>query len=78
MLRQAVNCLKYRAIPQIRNQSTLANADAPKWDLLVGVQIERLPVITKTLTKLECDYQVRNKINVDANQLNQINFSFFH
>lgn len=57
MLRQSVNCLKYRIMPQIRNQSTLTNENA-KWDLLVGVQIERLPIITKTLTKLERDYQV--------------------
>ncbi|XP_031631867.1 39S ribosomal protein L46, mitochondrial [Contarinia nasturtii] len=57
MLRQTINCIKYRAIPQIRNRSTLANAEPSKWDLLVGVQIERLPVITKTLNKLERDYQ---------------------
>lgn len=58
MLRQTVNCVKNRLLPQIRNQSTAANAEG-KWDLLVGVQIERLPIITKTLNKLERDYQVR-------------------
>lgn len=58
MLRQTVNCVKNRLLPQIRNLSTVANAEG-KWDLLVGVQIERLPIITKTLTKLESDYQVR-------------------
>ncbi|XP_055310582.1 39S ribosomal protein L46, mitochondrial [Sitodiplosis mosellana] len=57
MLRQTVNCVKYRLVPQIRNQSTVANAETTKWDLFVGVQIERLPIITKTLTKLERDYQ---------------------
>lgn len=57
MLRQTVNCVKNRLLPQIRNQSTVANIEG-KWDLLVGVQIERLPIITKTLTKLERDYQV--------------------
>lgn len=30
----------------------------PKWDLFVGVQIERLPIISKSLNKLEQDYQV--------------------
>lgn len=57
MLKHSVNCLKYRIVPQIRNQSTLANENA-KWDLLVGVQIERFPIITRTLNKLERDYQV--------------------
>lgn len=59
MLRQTVNCIKFRLVQQIRNQSTVANAEPTKWDLFVGVQIERLPIITKTLTKLERDYQVR-------------------
>lgn len=60
MLRQTINCVKYRVLPQIRNQSTASSADGTKWDLLVGVQIERLPIITKTLTKLERDYQVKS------------------
>lgn len=64
MLRQTVNFVKNRLVSQIRNQSTVANAVNQKWDLLVGVQLERLPIITKTLTKLERDYQVRAKENV--------------
>lgn len=65
MLRQTVNCLKYRIGPQIRQQSTLVQ-EPTKWDLLVGVQIERLPIITKTLTKLERDYQVKKKtVNIE-------------
>lgn len=58
MLRQAVNCAKHRIVPQLRNQSTVANAESNRWDLMVGIQIERLPIITKTLNKLERDYQV--------------------
>lgn len=58
MLRQAVNCAKHRIVPQLRYQSTVANAESNRWDLLVGIQIERLPIITKTLNKLERDYQV--------------------
>lgn len=60
MLRQFVlHCTKSRLLlPQIRSQSTQTNAEKNTWDLLVGVQLERLPIITKTLNKLEQDYQV--------------------
>lgn len=58
MLRYVVHCAKSRLVTQIRNQSTVTNTDPLKWDILVGVQIERLPIITKTLNKLERDYQV--------------------
>lgn len=62
MLRRTVVCVKNRIVPQIRCRSTKVEpkvvADGSQWDLLVGVQIERLPVISKTLTKLERDYQV--------------------
>lgn len=57
MLRRAINCTKYGIQSHIRNQSTLVNAEN-KWDLFVGVQIERLPIITKTLNKLEQEYRV--------------------
>lgn len=43
-----------QSIQQVCRQST----ESTKWDLLVGVQLERLPIITKTLNKLERDYQV--------------------
>lgn len=56
MLRRATNCINQRILLQIRQQSTIS--DKKKWDLLVGVQIERLPILTKTLTKIERDYQV--------------------
>lgn len=58
MLRQAINCVRQRIVPPLRNQSTLANAESNRWDLMVGVQIERLPIISKTLNKLEREYQV--------------------
>lgn len=62
MLRRTVVCVTNRIVPQIRCRSTRVepkpNTDGNQWDLLVGVQIERLPVISKTLTKLERDYQV--------------------
>lgn len=66
MLRQTVIGVRNRIVPQIRCRSTKAepkpNTDGNQWDLLVGVQIERLPVISKTLTKLERDYQVCAKM----------------
>lgn len=63
MLKQTINCVKYRIVPiHIRSRSTKVepktNTDGNCWDLLVGVQIERLPIVSKTLTKLERDYQV--------------------
>lgn len=62
MLRQTMVCVRNRIVPQIRCRSTKVepkpNTDGNQWDLLVGVQIERLPVISKTLNKLERDYQV--------------------
>lgn len=65
MLRQTVICVRNRIVPQIRCRSTKVepktNTDGNQWDLLVGVQIERLPIISKTLTKLERDYQVMCK-----------------
>lgn len=65
MLRQTVNCVRHRIVPQVRSRSTKVepkvNTDANQWDLLVGVQIERLPVISKTLSKLEREYQVYPK-----------------
>lgn len=33
-----------------------------KWDLFVGVQIERLPIISKSFNKIEQDYQVKTEI----------------
>lgn len=41
-----------------RTYSQTAVASAEKWDLYAGIQLERLPIITKTLTKLERDYKV--------------------
>lgn len=62
MLRQTMVGVRNRIVPQIRCRSTKVepkpNTDGNQWDLLVGVQIERLPVISKTLNKLERDYQV--------------------
>lgn len=62
MLRQTVNCIAHRLSLPIRCQSTLIEAEKSKWDLLVGVQIERLPILTKSLNKLEKEYQVENNI----------------
>lgn len=60
MLRRIVNCSRQGIVPSLRNQSNVAKSDSKqKWDLLVGIQIERLPIITKTLNKLEREYQVR-------------------
>lgn len=42
----------------IRHLSQSTPVSATKWDLYAGIQLERLPVITKTLTKLERDYKV--------------------
>lgn len=62
MLRRTVSCAKNLTVLQIRHRSTKFEpkpiADGNQWDLLVGVQIERLPIVSKTLTKLERDYQV--------------------
>lgn len=63
MLRQFSNFvwLKPQILQLVRQQSTATankSVNKVKWDLLVGIQIERLPIISKTLSKLEQQYQV--------------------
>lgn len=41
-----------------------------KWDLFVGVQIERLPIISKSFNKLEQDYQVKDRIVITSSPYN--------
>lgn len=73
MLRQTVNCVRNRIVPQFRCQSTKSDVkesiEKLRWDLFVGVQIERLPIITKTLNKLERDYQVHSQIKTQVNDV---------
>lgn len=59
MLRQSVNSLRYQCAQLAYFRSMTTDATKGKWDLLVGVQIERLPIISKSLNKLEREYQVR-------------------
>lgn len=87
MLRQIVNCSRQRIMPSIRCQSnvTINNETNLKWDLLVGIQIERLPIITRTLNKKEREYQVKTKfivfLSINANKMNcerfHLNKNFF-
>lgn len=56
MLRRFV-CFKPQVLHQLRQQSTTTR-NKNKWDLLVGIQLERLPILSRTFNKLERDYQV--------------------
>lgn len=40
----------------VRNASTGASKE--RWDLSVGVLIERLPIVSKKLTKIEAEFAV--------------------
>lgn len=43
----------------LRNFSSATTpSETAKWDLFVGVQLERLPIISKALNSLEQEYQV--------------------
>ena len=44
------------------NATAAASTETPKekWDIFAGVLVERLPVITKSLTEIEQQYQVGN------------------
>lgn len=58
MLRHILNGTirgQWPIIQQVCREST----ESTKWDLLVGVQLERLPVVSKSLNKIERDYQVQ-------------------
>lgn len=44
--------------PNFRTNVTVANTKE-KWDLFAGVLVERLPVITKSLTPMEKEFKVR-------------------
>lgn len=50
------NLLKNAITVSRRCESTVVK---PKWDIHVGVLVERLPIITKTLNSMELDVQVR-------------------
>lgn len=75
MLRRIVNCSRQGIVSSLRNQSNVATSseNKQKWDLLVGIQVERLPVITKTLNKLEREYQVWNHLKkIEENESNLV------
>lgn len=60
MLRRSVNILLTYGIPHRRlGCAYMATTPTEKWDLLAGVLVERLPIITKSLTAMENQYQVR-------------------
>lgn len=62
MFRQVLLGLKPNRLINIQqlycSSATSISSEAGKWDILVGIQLERLPIITKTPTKLEQEYQV--------------------
>lgn len=60
MLRRAVTTLLHNGMPathQIKSAAMSASR-AEKWDLLAGVVVERLPIITQTLKPIEKEYLV--------------------
>lgn len=60
MLRRAVTTLLHNGVPatnQIKG-AAMSAARAEKWDLMAGVLVERLPVITQTLKPIEKEYLV--------------------
>lgn len=67
MWKRAASVLTHRSAHSFAGvQSKPIIADKGKWDLFVGVQVERLPVISKTLNTLENDYQVRLSLSVQV------------
>lgn len=59
MLRRAVKTLLSNGMPsnyQVKGAAMSARTE--KWDLLAGVVLERLPVISKTLKPIEKEYLV--------------------
>lgn len=63
MLRRAFNTFLIPKYAAQVNDTVVSTIKAEKWDLFAGVFVERLPIITKTLTALEKEYQVSQKIN---------------
>lgn len=74
MLRHILNGTirgQWPTIQQVCREST----ESAKWDLLVGVQLERLPVVSKSLNKIERDYQVQT-IDLLENHLDELKLIF--
>jgi len=58
MIRKIVTTVISKNILQInRNVTNIAKKE--KWDLYAGVLVERLPIITKSLTPIETEFKVK-------------------
>lgn len=42
----------------------VAGKSKEKWDLLAGVLVERLPVVTKTMEPIEAKFKVKTALNI--------------
>lgn len=55
------NILRNAILVSRRSESTVAKQ---KWDIHVGVLVERLPIISKKFTDLELEVKVRKKLKI--------------
>lgn len=63
MLRRILNTIVINGASHQRLSCVkMSTTNKEKWDLLAGVLVERLPIITKSLTPMEKEYQVLFKI----------------
>lgn len=58
MLRRIVSASHQTAYQLVRWSSQAAAKPKEKWDIMAGVLIERLPVISRDLTPFEKEYSV--------------------
>lgn len=63
MLRQAVkSVLSAGNNVQLIKRAPMTTATKEKWDLYAGVLVERLPIVSKSLTPTELEYTVSNTL----------------
>lgn len=58
MLRKVISSAFLNNNLSILRRTVTTTTKTEKWDLFSGVLIERLPVITKSLTSMELEFQV--------------------
>lgn len=64
MLRRAVNTILLNPVTQKMKSKPMSAVTKENWDLYAGVLVERLPVITKPLSGIEVEFQVRPNVIV--------------
>lgn len=68
------NIIKRTLALSVRHSSTATPKE--RWDLHVGVLIERLPIVSKALNDIESNFMVRNKLNLQISLIDDNNTRF--